>query len=258
MPGGKAGTMSQTRRPLAVAAVVAAAAMLVAATARAAHAASARRTLHLTTASCSVPNPNLSTIRWQKGDDSPKEANHLAIVATLTPGACAGAYTDESVFHLGLPLAEIGRLAFDFKETNPDAHDTSLRSSAIRLGMLIPGETDPSQRHLVTLVLVGAACNHPMAGHPGWGQAHFTTDKVGCTIVAAHGGDDNRPFSADGTESAWQKVIRAYPGGVVDTAGFFTGENRSTTTQTSRYDRLSFGTGVLWSDGAWGSLIDTL
>jgi hypothetical protein len=241
----------------AVAALVAVALAVSAApaTGHADSSAGAKRRLHLFTGSCdTAPNPNTSRFEWRRGDDSPKEANHLALVADLVPRACAAAASDESR-SLDVALADVGRLAFDFKETNPDAHLQSFTGSGIRLLVVTPDPNDPQETLVLTVSLVGALCNHPMAGHPRWGQAHFTTDKRGCTIVVDDGSDFHPTYSADGTSSAWSKLLAAYPQGRVEASSFWTGTNSSQTRQISRYDRISIGTGVVWSRGNWGTLI---
>ncbi len=248
--------MTRTGRLLALTAALGALAAAPAlADAAQGHAASARRTLRLSVADCDTrQTPNTSTMRWRRGVDSPKDANRSALVAGLVRRACGVASTAESAA-LDLPLGQVGRLAFDFREQNPDAHELSTLGSRISLRMVTPDPTTPGEELGLTVDLVGAFCNHPMARHPGWGQAHFTTDLRDCTILVDDGSDYQQPYSADGVETAWQKLTDAYPEARIETAAFVTAINGAGRWRSFRYDRLSIGTGVLWSRSNWGILI---
>ncbi|HYX85875.1 MAG TPA: hypothetical protein VE777_12960 [Gaiellales bacterium] len=82
-------------------------------------------------------------------------------------------------------------------------------------------------------------CNHPLASSGNtWGRADFTRFVTNCAIWDNNGVE----YSADGTETAWQKYVDAHPDADVTEAFVVLDEEG-----TYNLDRISLGAGKMYT-----------
>jgi len=177
-------------------------------------------------------------IGWVKGPDSPKDADHWALNMALngpTGSGYTNAYnnawlTKDDAGATYIPISKIRNLSFDFLNASGGGY---VGAGAPRVSVVFTDGT--------VVYLSAYYCDTVISGGNGtWSRADFTGQKaVGCKFYDSIGG----VWESDGTHTAWQNFVAAYPTLKVDYGVVVQDEGETPAGQTfgprARIDRIA-------------------
>jgi hypothetical protein len=172
-------------------------------------------------------------IGWVKGPDSPKDPDRWALNMALNGPTFSGytnAYnnawlTKDDNGATYIPIGKIRNLSFDFMNASGGAY---VSGGAPRVSIVFTNGT--------VAYLSAYYCDTVIAGGDGtWSRADFTGQTaVGCKFYDSIGG----VWESDGTHTAWQKFVAAYPTLKVD-YGVVVQDESDTGPMRARIDRIA-------------------
>src|SRR5205085_8770508 len=123
------------------------------------------------------------SIGWARGDDSPLDGNHQALLAVVGSGGCAEAFSFGSGIE-GKNVADVKNLSFDFLTADAVGHGGLPRISVIL--------RDTNGTGAVHIAYLGAGSEPPYCGEQigtsDWSRADFTgRTTAGCTLYDENG-----------------------------------------------------------------------
>jgi hypothetical protein len=144
---------------------------------------------------------NSDSIGWARGNDSPRDGNHQALLALVSSGGCAEAFSLGSGIE-GKNVADVKNLSFDFLTADAVGHGGLPRISVIL--------RDTNGTGALHIAYLGAGSEptycQEQIGTSDWSRADFTgRTTAGCSLY------DGIAYTSNGVLSAWGVYAAAHP-----------------------------------------------
>jgi hypothetical protein len=142
------------------------------------------------------------SIGWARGTDSPLDGNHQALLAVVSSGGCAEAFSLGSGIE-GKNVADVKNLSFDFLTADAVGHGGLPRISVVM--------RDTNGTGALHFAYLGAGSEPTYCGAQigtsDWSRADFTgRTTAGCTLYDENG----TPYTSTGVLSAWGVFAAAH------------------------------------------------